>query len=241
MGFFNFLIKLMAKYTGLLSSDMRGKVGGVIFSANKSGTIAKSHRIPVDSKSPKQSAVRSLFAVIAQSWRSQSSANIAAYKALALLFPRIDSLGKTYYLSGYGMFQFLNLNLLLNGEAVLSAPPSISSNDLASTTANIIYEVIEGAVTVITVTLPGPIPANQLLIIQSSGQLSAGVSSPGNWKTIARGDSTWVGGHSIFVAYKSVFGIAPSVGANTFFRLWLLDGLSGFVGAKVIFLATPSL
>jgi len=96
---------------GAFVTEIAGKVGGSIFSRNRGGAYVKNRVIPSNPKTPAQNAVRSAFGSIAQSWRSLTKGQRAAWNSATANYQIVDSLGDIRTLSGAQLFQQLNLNL----------------------------------------------------------------------------------------------------------------------------------
>jgi hypothetical protein len=99
------LIKL-----GTIVTDIRGAIGGVIFSRNKSGAIARQRTTPVNPRTPLQNAIRALVASISQAWRaSTSTVQKAAWAVFGSNVDAKNKLGEVIKLSGFNQFMKSNL------------------------------------------------------------------------------------------------------------------------------------
>lgn len=97
----------MAKVAFALPIDaIRGKLGGLVFSANKSGPFVKPFRQPAYVINEKIQSQRILIAAIPSAWRALSGAQRTAWNTWAALpaQAKTDSLGNTYYLNGYQQY-----------------------------------------------------------------------------------------------------------------------------------------
>lgn len=104
---------------------IRGTVGGMTFSQNRGGPYARSWHKPPNPRSTAQLAQRSNLAEHAINWRNLSAANKATWDAYAALPAQAltDSLGQTYYASGYNWYITTNTNLVhIGGAAAVAAP-----------------------------------------------------------------------------------------------------------------------
>jgi len=115
-------IKLAAPLSGL-----RGTIGGVVYSANKSGPYAKPWMKPVNPRTPKQLIARGRLSQFPTLWAGISAAQRTAWDVFAALpaQERTDSLGQTYYASGYNWFVKINVQLDLAGHASRDNCPSL--------------------------------------------------------------------------------------------------------------------
>jgi len=97
----------MAKVSFTLPIDeIRGKLGGLVFSANKSGAYVKPFRQPAYVINENIQVQRVLLSTIPSAWRALTSDQRTAWNAWAAAAPqaRTDSLGNTYYVNGYQQY-----------------------------------------------------------------------------------------------------------------------------------------
>lgn len=115
------IIKVAAPLVGI-----RGSIGGTTYSANKSGPYARAWTAPPNKRRPLQMAQRNTFAWASEIWRTRTGAQRAAWDAWAALIGQIqtNSLGETYYLSGFQWYVRCNTRLELMGRAWLTNPPA---------------------------------------------------------------------------------------------------------------------
>lgn len=113
------LIKL-----GGLISDIRGSVGGTVFSRNKSGAIARQRTTPVNPQSVLQTAIRAIVALVSQAWRTgTTTVQKAAWAVFASNVPAKNKLGESINLSGFNQYVKSNTAALNAGlPAIADAP-----------------------------------------------------------------------------------------------------------------------
>jgi hypothetical protein len=94
-------------------TGIRGKLGGSIFCANGSGAYVHAFRKPLSHTSLAQADIRWRMAMIRATWSALSDSLRADWDTWSHLpaQARINSLGVTYYLSGWQAFVGLNLSL----------------------------------------------------------------------------------------------------------------------------------
>jgi len=127
----------MAKVNmGAIVVGIRGTVGGLTFSANKSGNHVKLWGRPANVRTSLQDLKRTGLSTIAQHWRALSASNKSDWNTLAALEPLTDAFGNTYYLSGFQRFQKFNIHRASVARAILDAPP-IESIPAAPTIASV--------------------------------------------------------------------------------------------------------
>lgn len=95
-------------------SGLRGKIGGIVYSANKSGPYVKAWAKGSNPKTASQSGHRAVIARFAQSWglltgvQQQTWIDYAALPAQ----DKTNSLGEPYSASGFNWYVAINTNLL---------------------------------------------------------------------------------------------------------------------------------
>lgn len=119
-GFSMAIIKLGPTVIGI-----RGTLGGITFSANKSGNYAKSWTRSTNPQTPKQSVVRATLATFGSSWRALSTAQRTLWNVYAALPAQdlVNSLGITYSISGFLWFVKINIQRSTVGLGQLSTAP----------------------------------------------------------------------------------------------------------------------
>ena len=114
-------IKIGAPLTGI-----RGTIGGIIYSANKSGPFARAWAMTSNPRTPKQTIERSFLSQMSEDWRSLSDGQRIAWATFAALPAQelTDSLGEAYYASGWNWFVKCNVRLLRLGRAKIKPVPT---------------------------------------------------------------------------------------------------------------------
>jgi hypothetical protein len=109
------IVKLQSPIAGL-----RGKYGGMIFSANGSGPYVRQWCMPPDPKSVLQTPLRADLTSIRHSWSNLTQGQIDDWNALAAAPPEIDynSLGEEILLSGSAWHTRVNMRRVLSGDAI---------------------------------------------------------------------------------------------------------------------------
>ena len=113
---------------GATVTGLRGTVGGLTFSANGSGAYAKSWRMPSLKESTLQTKWRSSLGRYGALWRALTAAQRADWRtwAAAPAQARSNSLGETYYMTGYQAYAAYNNWRAAVGYSVRSAAPTAS-------------------------------------------------------------------------------------------------------------------
>lgn len=109
-------------------AGLRGKVGGNIFSANKSGPYLKTWGKGSNPRSDTQTEHRAALIEFSQSWRDITSAQRTDWDTYAALAAqdKINSLGETYSASGFAWFVQINLARKQAGQTQLDPAPTVA-------------------------------------------------------------------------------------------------------------------
>jgi len=106
-------------------ADIRGSIGGTVFSRNRYGAIARNRTIPVDPGTANQMTVRALMGQVRASYFDTLTAvQRAAWDVYAANVAMTNRLGETMYLTGYNMFCRTNIALLNAGLALIADAPT---------------------------------------------------------------------------------------------------------------------
>lgn len=150
--------------------EIRGRLGGLVYSANQSGAYCKPFSMPSRVLNSKTSYNESIFGTIPAVWRSLSDAQRADWATWAALpaQERTDSLGNPYYMTGWQAFLGVNMRgILTSGTPQYLAPTTPTP---AAPTA-VDYEAWWGASapqsSYITYAV-GSFPANHQLLLEAS-------------------------------------------------------------------------
>jgi len=114
----------VAKYIGTLTSDARGKLGGVVLTKARNGTNLKAHSVPVNARSLGQQRNRSTIAQTNSAWRALTSANQTTWALLAAQYNYTNSLGQGYTPTAQQLYAQAYYNAFQCGGTVPNAAPA---------------------------------------------------------------------------------------------------------------------
>ena len=105
----------MAIYTpGPLVADVRGKIGGQVFSRNKGGLYIKSFAAPTNPNTALQQEVRSIWSVLTNAWWDVLTTDQRdEWDDLAIANPQLNKLGQEITISGMNMYVMFNQQRLV--------------------------------------------------------------------------------------------------------------------------------
>jgi len=125
-------------------ADIRGKVGGTVFSRNRYGNYMRNLTVPVNPNSQRQQAVRNIMAFLVNAWAQVLTANQRAQWAVyAANVNFTNKLGETITLTGFNHFirsnvaaQNCGLAYMDDGPTVLILPPTDADFDISISEAS---------------------------------------------------------------------------------------------------------
>lgn len=198
----------------ILDVPQSGSVAGVTSSRNRYGQYRRTRAIPVNPNSQAQQLVRGRLNELSTQWRSLEQAIRDSWTSAAQSFPRTDSLGQTYYLTGAQLFISMNLLNMASGQATITAPPVSNPDFSPNILTSLVAEVAAGAWDNLTLVNVANNNDNQYLVL-ASAPISAGRSQPGELKQIKAYAGAMTTPLDLSAFYEAVFGV-PAVGQKIF-------------------------
>lgn len=201
-------------------AGVKGKVGGSVFQRVRSFYIMKQKGIPTNPKSSFQASVRGIFTTVSKRWGKITDAQRKAWNEQAdstTVAAKKKTFGVSQKLSGKALFQEVNQNLSLCGEAITDAPPAVG----VANTVEITDVEIDTSAGSITLIFSVGTDQDTLFIISCTGVLSAGTTyKKGKFKKIY-GDKVAAGAGQISLTaeYTARFGAIPASGSNVSFEV----------------------
>lgn len=112
--------------------DIRGRMGGLVFSSNKTGSYVKRLVVPTQRLTARQSASRSAHAELSREWAGLTDAVRDDWDTFAALPENVvyDYWGNPFYLSGFNWFIKIQRACLYLGEIIPQPVPSSDIPDL---------------------------------------------------------------------------------------------------------------
>lgn len=183
---------------------------GSTFSANFNGSIIRGHKKGVNYKSIRNSIRRSKFMHLVQHWRTLDQSTKDEWTDVRLNFPRINSLGETYYLNGFQLFVSWN-QVRLNQELEIIDQPEVKPTFPNALITDVAFDIDPVD---IDVTFSGsPVPTNFEYRFWATAILSDGKELvwPDSFKlvhTIYPGESSQL---ALGPYWILIFGSGPSI------------------------------
>lgn len=106
-------------------ADIRGSIGGTVFSKNRYGSYARNRTIPVDPGSTAQTKIRAVMGQVRDAWfNTLTTAQRAAWATYAANVQVQNRLGESITLTGWNMFSRTNACLVYNDYDIVAAAPT---------------------------------------------------------------------------------------------------------------------
>lgn len=160
----------MAKFLGIPTS---GSQGGQVFSHNRFGQYTRTRAVPVNPNTPRQREARASLSCCASAWRELTASQQLAWKEFGETQKRRGSLGQEYTLTGSMAFVSVNAAIAKVGGTFLTLPPALPvfTEGLTVTMTNTNTDAVT-----ISVNATAPFRADEMLILETSHECSAGCS-----------------------------------------------------------------
>lgn len=196
---------------GMMMTDASGKLGGQVFSKNRGGSYVRTKVTPLNPQSTAQMSVRGIFASISSSWSALLEGQRATFNNFVSDYARTDIFGDLRNPSGKNLYQRLNQNLAISGQASISVCVSPSEVPFAN------VQSADGDIsnTEFIVNTQGE-TTDSKLVIWATAPLSQGTSFVKNkLRQIAVVDGGSAIQADVWAEYVAKFG-TPTAGANIF-------------------------
>lgn len=107
-------------------SGLRGKVGGIVYSANKSGPYLKAWGKGANPRTTIQTEQRGVLGNLARNWQLLTAGERTGWNTYAALSAqdKTNSLGETFSISGFNWYVAINSNLIRAEKTQRTAAPT---------------------------------------------------------------------------------------------------------------------
>lgn len=210
-----------------MMTDARGKLGGQVFTKNRSGAVVRTKVTPVNPQSVPQSIARATLGGNSSAWANLTEEQRLSWIAGADSIIKTNIFGDTYKPSGKNYFVSVNSNLKLASKPILnSAPEAVAPDQITSLTAE--YDKLAETLK-LTVVLQNGDP-DTTVIVKATRPASAGkYNFSGQYVVIDTfpGDSPSTP-LELGIAYSSKYG-SPAVGSKIGFEVYAISstGVAG--------------
>ena len=212
---------------GAIVTDGRGKIGGHVASKNRSGAYLRTKVTPVNGQTSAQMTIRNRFTTFAQGWRGITEAQRDAWNAAVSDYARTNIFGDLHNPTGSALYQRLNNNLSIIGEAAILLPPLPAA--VGEVTA-VSLAIAAGAATM-SLVMGAAVPANTNVKVFATAPLSAGKSFVKSEfrliDVLAPAAGTPV---NLKAKYEAKFGSVGLAGQKVFVKLVAVNSTTGQEG-----------
>lgn len=203
---------------GMMMTDASGKLGGQVFSKNRGGSYVRTKVTPTNPQTTAQMTVRGIFASISSLWSSITEASRLSFNNLVGDYGTTDIFGDLHNPSGKALFQRLNQNLEISGQAQITVcvpPQSVPFANILSSVADVsapFFNVETGNDT-----------TGSKIVIWATPPLSQGTTFVKNrLRQVAVVPGAGSGEVDFWPEYVAKFG-EPAVGANVYVGVRIIN------------------
>src|SRR5689334_14742391 len=97
---------------GSIVVDIRGKVGGHVYSKNRGGSYMKNKVTPSNPQTSSQTSIRAVFTSLSQGWRDLTNDERLQRESAVQGFARTDVFGDVKNPTGNTLYIRLNMNII---------------------------------------------------------------------------------------------------------------------------------
>lgn len=206
---------------GTVVVGVRGTVGGLTFTAGLSGPYVRAWAKGANPRTGSQSTVRARLSSMGESWRNLTSGQRDDWDdyAAAAGQEKTNSLGESYYASGFNWFSALSCNLLQGGEDLIEDAPT-GSVPAAAAITDFVFEEVMGSPDIHVEYGVGEFASDEAIVVDAAYVPTGGrkVEYSGYYNMGVEydpGASPW----GFDAAFISKFGV-PREGDQAFIRVW---------------------
>ena len=183
-----------------------GKLGSAVFTKGRSGLNVRTRVKPHNPQTSYQTLVRNYFAVYTKMWRTLTPTEIASWNSAGANTAVKNKFGQSYAKTGKGLFIAANTENALVGDGVTITTPPASAIPTLIPITGVSFDSVTPAATVKT---DAAVPADSLLQVWATPQLSAGISNFGKRATLIKTfpAGTAAGSLDIYPEYSAKYGL----------------------------------
>ena len=207
---------------GMFMTDARGKVGGQVFSKNRSGAFVRTKVTPTNAQTVRQSYIRNLLASLSQAWSTLSQSVRDGFDSAVNDWSKTDVFGDIRNPTGKNLFTRLNMNLENSGQAQVTAVP-----------AKVEVPILEGTAVTLDVAAWNVAGASNVaggvVVISATAPQSQGTKFyKGKYRQIGTVASSAFATYNAKAQYEAKFGVTPLTSNIGFeFKLIMPNGQNG--------------
>ena len=154
--------------------ELRGTVGGTVYSRGRGGATLRAKTSPTQWRSNARQVSKGKLSAISGNWSTQlSDADRAGWNSFALVTPSTNVYGQTTYLSGHQWYCRCNINLYSAGAAAITTAPA--SATVPGLTGLTLTAASGGGGSITLTGTAGVLPAFWKARLKATGPISPGI------------------------------------------------------------------
>ncbi len=222
----------MAKFTpGPAVAEIRGSVGGTVFSRNRYSAYTRVRTVPVVSTTSFAITAKSRMTAATQAWQSLTQAQRNAWLSFSLSNPKSNSLGQQVALTGHAAYVGLYVRALVGGATPLTEPP-VTTAPLGLTAISLECDIGLGDVQFTFAATP--LGATEKMYLQAAIVSSAGIRYVRNlYRLIFLSDPAAPSPLNFETELAARLG-APTVGQTLHIKASVFDNVTMLLGPPAI-------
>lgn len=218
---------------GMVVVDMRGKLGGHVFTKARSGNTVRTKVTPSNPRTPDQQAVRARLGALSSSWSNLTEAQRLTWQNGVQAWTKKNIFAQDVIPSGKNLFVKLNTNLLNIGGAQIQICP------VPSEMPALVVAMTDETAAAATISITGG-SSNETVILRATAPQAVGLYNPtGRFRQIASDFEAINPPRAIGAAYAPKFGAIPA-GSKIFLEVIAINMDTGTPSVPYIvsFIAT---
>lgn len=221
----------MAKVNfGEMIADIRGKLGGNVYSRNPYGSYIRMKVTPVNPQSQRQVLIRDRFTEVSQLWKSLTDKQRLAWSHFQMRFKIKKVFGIPSNYTAYNTFVSLNTNLKTVLLDPILDPPLIKKARKLDT----ISFIAQNDPQLFQVSFAPNNDENNRYLISATPAVSPGFTFPHHlWRTIGILTETQTSPVNLTNNYSNIFGTIEPVGDRIFCKIVAINSESGMRGVPI--------
>jgi hypothetical protein len=200
--------------TSALISDIRGKVGGVVFQGGQSGLVARQKTTPINKRTSAQTRAKTDLYNIQQDWMTLTDQQRDNWNLFAATYPKQQKFNPTKYINGQQYFikyntyrKSYNLPVLADVSFTI---PSLQAIDIS---------VFNFASNLFILANRRLDPNNEFMVLFLSFEAPASITNAGNRRKLIAVPTGYFNNLIATTYYNNVFGRLPDVGTEVFYKV----------------------
>lgn len=222
---------------GALITDMRGKLGGQVYSKNRYGQFVCNAYKPLNPQTTYQQQNRAYLANVVAAWKQLSESNRLSWNSAAMYLKGFNCFGDSFSYTAYNCFVKCNLVYFTIYGSVLSSCPSLFTP----------APVIQWHVTCITeqqlfqIGISPYFAEDTYFFVYATRPLVAGRKPrKSDYRRILFTPTTNIDDSMFTNAYTTYFGGFPPIGSVVHFKLCVASSINGIMSSSSYASATAS-